>query len=113
IGNAIKFSNPLIPLQITIESKIIHNAQLINKNLLPDIDYWHLTFIDNGIGFKPEYNNKIFEVFQKLHGKEEYAGSGIGLAIVKKIVDNHNGLITATGRLGHGATFDIYLPNHA
>ena len=53
---------------------------------------------------------RIFEVFQKLHGKEVYAGTGIGLAIVKKIVQNHDGIITATSELNEGATFDIYLP---
>ncbi|MBK5283827.1 MAG: two-component sensor histidine kinase, partial [Bacteroidia bacterium] len=65
---------------------------------------------DNGIGFEKEYSEKIFEVFQKLHSKDEYAGTGIGLAIVKKIVDNHHGIITATSALNKGTTFDIYIP---
>lgn len=66
---------------------------------------------DNGIGFEPHFNERIFEVFQKLHGKESYAGTGIGLAIVKKIVENHNGLIMATSELNQGAQFDIFIPN--
>ncbi len=110
IGNSIKYSKPLVPLLITIESKIIHKQDVSHKFLLPDKDYCHLTITDNGIGFENEFKERIFEVFQKLHGKEEYAGSGVGLAIVKKIVENHNGFITATGTLGHGAEFDIYLP---
>ena len=65
---------------------------------------------DNGIGFEKQFTEKIFEVFQKLHDKEEYAGTGIGLAIVKKIIDNHNGVITTDSELGKGATFNIYLP---
>ena len=65
---------------------------------------------DNGIGFENEFSSKIFEVFQKLHSKDEYTGSGIGLAIVKKIVDNHRGVINATSELNKGATFNIYIP---
>ncbi len=60
--------------------------------------YCHISIADNGIGFEPEYKDRIFEVFQKLHSREEYEGTGIGLAIVKKIVENHNGVVTATSR---------------
>ena len=70
----------------------------------------HITFTDNGIGFEQHFAEQIFQVFQKLHGKEEYSGTGIGLAIVKKIVEIHNGQITATSELGKGVRFDIYLP---
>ena len=72
--------------------------------------YCHISVKDHGIGFEQEYSKRIFEVFQRLHGKEEYKGTGIGLAIVKKIVENHDGIITATSTLGEGATFNIYLP---
>ena len=78
--------------------------------LFPEKNYCHISFSDNGIGFDPLYKDKIFEVFQRLHGKEDYAGTGIGLAIVKKIVENHKGTITAKGELNIGATFDIYIP---
>jgi light-regulated signal transduction histidine kinase (bacteriophytochrome) len=67
---------------------------------------------DNGIGFEPHFSERIFGVFQKLHSKEVYGGTGIGLAIVKKIVENHNGIITATGELNEGATFDIFIPDN-
>jgi light-regulated signal transduction histidine kinase (bacteriophytochrome) len=78
--------------------------------LQPEKQYCHIVVKDNGIGFNPEYSERIFDVFQKLHSKEEYIGTGIGLAIVKKIIDNHNGIITATGELMKGATFNIYIP---
>jgi len=77
---------------------------------LPETEYCHISISDNGIGFEQEYGKKIFEVFQRLHGKSEYAGTGIGLAIVKKIVENHHGIITATGQKNKGATFTIYIP---
>lgn len=79
-------------------------------NLPTQKEYNHIRITDNGIGFEREFSEKIFEVFQRLHSKEEYAGTGIGLAIVKKIVDNHNGTITAISELGKGTTFDIYIP---
>ena len=86
------------------------NGKVGKANLSPQKEYCHITITDNGIGFEKEFSEKIFEVFQKLHGKEEYAGTGIGLAIVKKIVENHNGIITATSELKKGTTFDIYIP---
>jgi signal transduction histidine kinase len=82
-----------------------------NTKLEPEKEYCHIRITDNGIGFEQQYSEKIFEVFQRLHGKEKYSGTGIGLSIVKKIVDNHNGIITAKSELGKGATFDIYIPS--
>ena len=73
-------------------------------------DYCHITYMDNGIGFDPHYNERIFEVFQRLHNREEYKGTGMGLAICKRIIENHNGIITASGTLNEGARFDIYIP---
>ena len=110
ISNALKFSNPKIPPQIKIESQNIKYNRKNIKNLPEQKDYCHISITDNGIGFKNEFSAKIFEVFQKLHGKEEYAGTGIGLAIVKKIVDNHHGTITATSEVNKGTTYDIYIP---
>ena len=62
------------------------------------------------LDLKKNTMKRFFELFQKLHGRSEYKGTGIGLAIVKKIVENHDGIITAKGELGKGARFDIYLP---
>ncbi|MEJ0104842.1 MAG: ATP-binding protein [Bacteroidota bacterium] len=78
--------------------------------LSPHELYYQLTVADNGIGFEPEHKDRIFQIFQRLHGKHKYPGTGIGLAIVKKIVENHNGIITATGHPDNGAAFTIYLP---
>lgn len=115
--NALKFSKPDIASHITVKSRIASSVSLQDENpalgagrLLPKKDYCHISISDNGIGFDPLYENKIFEVFQRLHSKEEYEGTGIGLAIVKKIIDNHSGFITATSEVGKGATFDIYIP---
>jgi two-component system CheB/CheR fusion protein len=110
IGNALKFSNPNIPPHIVISSVNIAYSKLNIENLPIRKEYCHISISDNGIGFEKEFAEKIFEVFQKLHGKDEYAGTGIGLAIVKKIIENHGGIITATSKLNEGATFDIYIP---
>jgi two-component system CheB/CheR fusion protein len=112
ISNALKFSVPERPPHITIRCRIAKGSHLNNKDLLPQSHYCHISVSDNGIGFEHEFSERIFKVFQRLHGREEYDGTGIGLAIVKKIVDNHEGFITATSELNHGATFDIYIPSH-
>ena len=110
ISNALKFSDPArLPL-IKITDRIARGAALPNPQLSPEVVYCHIRIADNGIGFEQHFSDRIFELFQRLHGRQDYAGTGIGLAIVKKIVENHHGVITATGELGIGATFDIYLP---
>ncbi len=110
VVNALKFSKPQTPAHIIISSRNSMSEKLKVKGLLPKKEYCHITVSDNGIGFEKEFREKIFELFQKLHGKEEYAGTGIGLAIVKKIVDNHNGIITATSVVNKGTSFNIYIP---
>jgi signal transduction histidine kinase len=110
ISNALKFSKSGTPSHIIIKSRIVKGSKSISEKLSTDKNYCHITITDNGIGFEPHFSERIFEVFQKLHGKEVYGGTGIGLAIVKKIVENHNGIIIATSELNKGATFNIYLP---
>jgi len=110
LRNALKFSSPKRTPHILIKSRIAKGNKLNNAKLVGAKSYCHISVTDNGIGFEPEYKERIFEVFQKLHNTEKYEGTGIGLAVVKKIVENHNGIVTATGRLNKGARFDIYIP---
>ncbi len=117
ITNSIKFSKPGIAPEIIIKTEIASadklqklNPDLQAGSLIANKKYCHISFQDNGIGFEPQYKHRIFDVFQRLQSKEEYPGTGIGLAIVKKIIENHNGCITASGEIGKGATFDIYIP---
>lgn len=113
VSNSIKYSSPGKKIEIEISSKIVNGERLdfISSNdPNKKENYLNITFSDNGIGFDQKYSEKIFEIFQRLHGKNEYSGTGIGLSICKKIVENHHGFITATGKLNEGAKFDIYLP---
>jgi light-regulated signal transduction histidine kinase (bacteriophytochrome) len=110
IGNALKFFNPGQPPHIIIKSEIGNGIAFNNVKLAAQKRYCHISVSDNGIGFEPEYNEKIFEVFYRFHSHSEYKGTGIGLAIVKKIVENHGGIITANSQLNKGTTFDIYIP---
>jgi light-regulated signal transduction histidine kinase (bacteriophytochrome) len=73
---------------------------------------FHLKVRDNGIGFSPEHADQIFSILKRLHRKDQYSGTGIGLAMCKKIVENHGGGITATGSPGEGAAFHLVLPAH-
>ncbi|KAF2517187.1 PAS domain S-box protein [Flavobacterium foetidum] len=110
VSNSLKFSKPDVPAVIKITCEIEKGSSLKNEKLNVLKNYCHITVTDNGIGFEPHYSKKIFDVFQRLHGRDQYKGTGIGLAIVKKIVENHNGIITAKGELNEGASFDIYIP---
>ncbi|MCV2485324.1 PAS domain-containing protein [Flavobacterium sp. SH_e] len=110
VENALKFSRPGIPpivkISVTqIDGKLLPNAEFKDKT------YYHLQVSDNGIGFDPVYKEKIFEVFQRLNTESEYRGTGIGLAIVKKIVENHKGFIDATSEKGKGSVFNVYFPD--
>ena len=109
LANGLKFSRPGINPRIAIRARRVASSQ-------PDAPedksgtWWRLDFSDNGIGFEDEFRERIFTIFQRLHGKEQYEGTGIGLAIARKIVERHNGRIAAEGRYGEGATFTIILP---
>jgi PAS domain S-box-containing protein len=113
LSNAIKFTRAGVVPRVVIRSEIVKGKQIDENAATADQDYCHLSFSDNGIGFEPEYSKKIFEVFQRLHGRSEYDGTGIGLAICKKIAENHDGFMSAESTLGTGSTFHLYLPlNH-
>jgi len=107
VSNSLKFSteNP----HISISSKIVKGKE-VNAQANPEQKFAYLIFQDNGIGFPDEFKEKIFNLFQRLHGKSEYSGTGIGLSIVKKIIEQHKGYITAESKAGEGATFNIWLP---
>ena len=110
IGNAIKFAKPNMPSIIKIHMETVSADAVPDINVNNELQYYHITVSDNGIGFDQQYHKRIFEVFQRLHDHQKIAGTGMGLAIAKTIVENHNGIILASGEPGNGATFDIYLP---
>jgi PAS domain S-box-containing protein len=97
IGNAIKFRSPDRPPEIHVTAQ-------------PDRGQWLFSVRDNGIGFEQQYEKKIFLIFQRLHERGQYAGTGIGLAICRRIVERHGGRIWATGELDKGATFFFTIP---
>lgn len=110
IGNSLKFSHPDRIPYIRITANAVQGIDLGHEILYPGKPFCHISVVDNGIGFEPQYREKIFEVFQRLHDNNTYHGTGVGLAIVKKIVDNHEGMILANGKSNEGASFDIYIP---
>lgn len=110
LSNAIKFKlSDTLPL-IDISTKTLTEKEKINYGLKSKNEFVEIVVKDNGIGFAEEYKLKIFQIFQRLHGRSEYPGTGIGLAICKKIVDYHHGLIFAKSEEGKGAEFFIVLP---
>lgn len=108
ISNSLKFSqrNPVI----NVGYAKVKDDKIKGSDPLPYNCYHKITFEDNGIGFEQHYDKIIFALFQRLHGKQDYAGTGIGLALCKKIVENHSGVINAISEPGKGAIFNIYLP---
>jgi len=104
IGNALKFQKPGEPPVVKVSSEFL-TQQNGGANV------WQVVVEDNGIGFDEKYRERIFQIFQRLHGRSEYEGTGIGLAICRKIVDRHSGNITAYSTPGSGAKFVITLPH--
>jgi signal transduction histidine kinase len=110
ISNSLKFIPEDRQPVITIKTSTVKYDDLIRYNLQRGKRYVSISISDNGIGFDNKFASKIFTIFQRLHGKSDYEGSGIGLAICKKIIENHEGTIFAEGKPGEGATFTIIIP---
>jgi PAS domain S-box-containing protein len=110
INNSIKYKHPEREVEIKIDAELVDG----NRISVPDLDkhkqYFRISVVDNGIGFDQAYANRIFEVFQRLNNSTYTKGSGIGLAICKKIVQNYKGFIEAKAQQDKGARFSIYLP---
>jgi signal transduction histidine kinase len=110
IDNALKFRHTEVPPRVTIRSQPLQEAEPPSHENAPTVQWCQITVTDNGIGFDEKYLDRIFTVFQRLHGRDTYEGAGIGLAICRKIVEYHGGSITATSTPGQGATFIVTLP---
>lgn len=110
LSNALKFRKKDEPPRISIRCRTLFARDAQDLGLPGSSVYVEVSFTDNGIGFSNEYAQKIFTIFQRLHGRSEYEGSGIGLAICKKIAEHHGGAIWAKGEPGVGATFTVALP---
>jgi len=117
ISNSLKYSKQDIPPHVVIEGKDLTGDEIIKEKpaelkgkLIPEQKYCYIKIEDNGIGFDPGYGDRIFEVFQRLHNRDQYEGTGIGLAIAKKVVENHRGVITAKSEPNRGSIFEVYLP---
>ena len=110
INNSIKYKHPEREVLIQIESEDENGKDLIQYGADPVVKYHRISVIDNGIGFESQYSERIFDIFQRLNNLPGTKGSGIGLAICKRIVQNHHGFIKASGVVNEGAQFDIYLP---
>jgi PAS domain S-box-containing protein len=111
VSNALKFSVKETKPEIRVTVSRLTHEQILDRIVLSlDKNYYQISFTDNGIGFNQSNASQIFDIFQRLHGKDEYEGTGIGLAMCKKICQNHNGDIYAESSPGRGATFNVILP---
>jgi PAS domain S-box-containing protein len=112
VSNALKFSSRKVKPIINITASVLENSEKEKySELNKTVDYYEIVVSDNGIGFNQEFAEQIFTIFKRLHGKSEYSGTGIGLALCRKIADNHQGKIFASSIEGEGASFHILLPS--
>jgi signal transduction histidine kinase len=109
LGNALKFQPPGQKPMIAVTCQLA-DAATLPPDLSAKRAYWQIDVRDNGIGFNQQYTDRIFDVFQRLHGKNKYAGTGVGLAVCRRVAQTHGGSIGAVSRLDEGATFSVYLP---
>lgn len=113
ISNALKFIKPGVKPIINIEASVVSLEEIESiKFNFGNNKHYKIVVSDNGIGFDPEYSEKIFLIFQRLHGRSEFEGTGLGLAITKKIIDNHKGLILVESEVNKGSKFIVYLPDN-
>jgi signal transduction histidine kinase len=113
IGNALKFHKPGVPPIVRVSAQTVSSPERSNGEPAKESGaLCEITIADNGIGFEQVYVDRIFELFQRLHGRDEYQGTGMGLAICRKIVERHSGVITAHSTPGEGSRFTFTLPIH-
>lgn len=110
ISNSLKYNKEEAIPKITITTNKIAAKETYNGKLITNTDYYKIVFADNGIGFKQEYAEKVFQLFKRLETDAKYSGTGIGLAICKRIIDNHNGFIKVKAKPNEGVQFSIYIP---
>ena len=110
INNSLKYSKPLGEQVIKIDCEKITAKDYPILNMDSEKKYYKITVTDSGQGFEQQYADQIFTIFKRLHTSDEYPGTGIGLSICKRIVENHSGFIFAEGKSGIGATFSIFFP---
>ncbi len=103
VGNALKFQKPGAPPEVRVEAEVVEGPRPGEKQCRVRVQ-------DNGIGFDNKYAEQIFKVFERLHGRDEYEGTGIGLAVCRKVAERHGGTITARGTPGQGSVFTVTLP---
>jgi PAS domain S-box-containing protein len=110
LANALKYSRQDVPPVVSISSPPLSDDEIERHGLDPSMEFAHIRIDDNGIGFPPEFSQRIFSPFQRLHSSSKFSGTGIGLAIVKRVAENHRGLVYAEGNPGEGASFHVLLP---
>jgi PAS domain S-box-containing protein len=115
VGNALKFCKSGMPASLTVSSRILSSEETGNDvnlkfNLNRELRYSEISFNDSGIGFEQQFSEQIFSIFERLNNQQEYSGTGIGLALCKKIAEHHQGGMRAEGRENEGAVFYVLLP---
>src|SRR6185369_7617327 len=111
VGNALKFNSPGRPPIVTVHAELLDSEERpAGTSEAQSVELCQITFKDNGIGFDEKYVDRIFAMFQRLHGRNEYEGTGMGLAICRRIAEHHGGNIVARSQPGVGSTFTVTIP---